>query len=161
MSCITSSSTEARRRSPRGIRRVPTPSRATTDSTTTWAIGPRPRAWAWPRSVNGLPAGPVSVSGGDGTTGMLTANLVGNVTIRAQSGALTTSTSFPVVAAATTTALDAPPSVQYSDLLALTATVTPANLGNGQMVRGSVTCHAGAAPLGPPVAVASDGRARL
>src|SRR5205807_1626507 len=88
---------------------------------------------AGPGSVNGLPAGPVSVSGGDGTTGMLTANLVGNVTIRAQSGALTTSTSFPVVAAATTTALDAPPSVQYSDLLALTATVTPANLGNGQM----------------------------
>src|SRR5207245_2242910 len=91
--------------------------------------------------------------------GTMTAVLLGNVTVRASSAALTTAdVSFLVVPVPTSTSLTlGASSVQYSDQLTLTATISPADLGNGQIVSGSVSFYANANLLGSASLVVTSG----
>src|SRR5206468_2462680 len=113
---------------------------------------------AGPGTVTGLPS-TVVVASGTATSGTITAVLLGNVTVRASSAALTTAdVSFLVVPVPTSTSLTlGASSVQYSDQLTLTATISPADLGNGQIVSGSVSFYANANLLGSASLVVTSG----
>jgi len=108
--------------------------------------------------VTGLPS-TVVVASGTATSGTITAVLLGNVTVRASSAVLTTAdVSFLVVPVPTSTSLTlGASSVQYSDQLTLTATISPADLGNGQIVSGSVSFYANANLLGSASLVVTSG----
>jgi hypothetical protein len=99
-------------------------------------------AQAGPGTVTGLPSGPITVVGGTATSGTLTGALIGNVTVRASSGGLTTAdTSFTVTPRPTTTAVSfnpGPTTVMIAQASTLMVTVTDAGAGTQSAPGGTV-----------------------